>query len=287
MTNPAEEVGKARRQKLRDTCSLRDQARLACQRGRTATSWMHVLPSRQLHTSLSNAEFLSIARFWLGLSLFACPQAFWPCPSGCGQLADLFGDHFLCCPNSGISERHNGCRDFLFDVCIRAGVNTPKEQGCSGKKRQADLLLKAWDKGRDCAVDLTVEHPLAPSRWPLKLSAVTSVLRAAEARKITESEGACLSHGWDYTPAAFSPWGMAGPSAFQLITEITRKATGALSGQAKIKRANEIAQGLSLAMVRQVARQLKCRYDVMADIGDGQHAPPQASARGAAPRPTR
>ena len=189
------------------------------------------------------------------------------CPA-CGDPADVFGDHFLCCRQNGLTERHHALRDAFLDVCTKAGIAARPEQGCFGDTRDADLLLVGWSRGRNTAVDFTVVHPLAPSNWPLALEAVSRELKGAEARKVAVAEERCQHAGWAYQAAAFSPWGMPGPSAKGLLQEISRRAVAALGGWEKTRRLLEIQEGVSVTMQRQVARQLGLRYRVLQDLVD-------------------
>ena len=174
----------------------------------------------------------------------------------------------MCCRSNGIAERHNALRDEVLDVCTKSGIAARPEQGCFGDTRDADLLLVGWCKGRNTAVDFTVVHPLAPSNWPLRLEEVTRELKSAEARKVAIAEERCQYAGWSYLAAAFSPWGMAGPSGKGLLQEICRRAVASLSGWEKIRRQGEIAVGISVTLQQQVARQLSLRYRVLQDLAD-------------------
>ena len=77
-------------------------------------------------------------------------------------------------------------------------------------------------------MDFTVVHPLAPSHWPLRVEEAARELKAAEVRKTAIAEERCRRGAWLYQAAAFSPWGMPGPSAKGLLTEISRRALAAL-----------------------------------------------------------
>ena len=111
-------------------------------------------------------------------------------------------------------------------------------------------------------------HPLAPSNWPLRVEEVTRELKSAEARRVGIAEDRCRRAGWSFIAAAFSPWGMPGPSAKGLLQEISRRAVAALAGWEKTRRQGEIAQGISVTLQQQVARQLGLRYRVLQDLVD-------------------
>ena len=106
------------------------------------------------------------------------------------------------------------------------------------------------------------------THWPLRVEDAARELKAAELRKTAIAEERCRREAWLYQAAAFSPWGMPGPSAKGLLTEISRRAVAALSGWEKIRRQGEIAQGVSVTLQQQVARQLSLRYVVQQDLAD-------------------
>ena len=156
-------------------------------------------------------------------------------------------------------------------VCVQAGIQCRKEVPVPvrmhGDKRKAprpaDLLLINWDHGVDTAIDFTVSHPLALAHQPLVLKNVTRHGRQEEAAKL-ESEGPMCAHSrWAFQPAAFNPWGGMGPSACEILHEISKRATAELAGWLKTRRLTEIYQGISLALARHVARQLHLRSRVL------------------------
>ena len=139
---------------------------------------------------------------------------------------------------------------------------------CHGGTRDADLLLVGWCKGRSTAVDFTVVHPLGPSHWPLRLEEAARELKAAEAKKVGAAKERCQHAGWMYIAAAFSPWGIPGPSGKVLMQEIGRRAVASLAGWEKIRRQMQINEGFSVTLQQQVARQLSLRYRVLQDLAD-------------------
>ena len=175
---------------------------------------------------------------------------------------DPFGDHFVCCDKNGGTRRHNALRDALFDVLVRNSIPAAKEVTSGNRRRPADILLVAWERGRDVAVDLTVTHPLGLSAHPIVVQNVAQHCRRAETAKVTAEGDLCRQAGWGFNPAAFTPWGGCGPSARTLLYEVGRRATAALSGWPKLRRLREIREGLSLTMAREVARQLSLRNRV-------------------------
>jgi len=135
-------------------------------------------------------------------------------------------------------------------------------------ERPADILLIGWDRGRDVAVDLTVSHPLNLSNHPLSKEKAKHHLPEVERAKKDKEGAQCTSVGWGFHPAAFSPWGGAGPGAKSLWFELAKKLAPDLQGWPRHQLLRETVEGLSLCMARSTARQLglRCKVaDVCAD----------------------
>ncbi len=75
------------------------------------------------------------------------------------------------------------------------------------------MLLVGWSRGRKTAVDFTLCHPLAPSKWLLQLSVVADALKKTEKKKVLVAQERCTHARWSYVAAAFSPWEIPGPIA--------------------------------------------------------------------------
>ena len=256
----AEQVATEQRSRLCHLGSARDQARLRSQEGPISNGWMSVLPSRALRTDIGDVEYRVLLRWWLGLPLLPLGRTLPGCPL-CGEPVDAYGDHFVCCNKNGISRRHNALRDALFNVLVQHAIPVLKEDGTEGR-RQADVLLVGWERGRDVAVDLTVSHPLGLSKHPIVVANAAQHCRREEAAKVADEGDLCRRAGWGFIPAAFTPWGGCGPSARALLHEVGRQATAALEGWPKQRRLREIHEGLSLTLAREVARQLTLRNRV-------------------------
>ena len=254
-------VAMEQRSRLCKVGTARDMARLQCQAGPVANGWMSVLPNRATRTDICDPDYRLLLRWWLGLPILPVGQTLPSCPL-CGEPVDAFGDHLVCCDKNGNTRRHNALRDAIFDVLIASAIPSAKEVTSGDRQRPADILLIAWERGRDVAVDLTVTHPLGLSQHPLVVKSAARHCQRAEATK-TEAEGdLCLRAGWGFAPAAFTPWGGAGPTARALLHEVGRRATSHLSGWPKQRRLREIHENLSLTLAREVVRQLSVRNRV-------------------------
>ena len=236
-------------------------ARLRSQEGPIANGWMSVLPCKALRTDINDVDYRVLLHWWLGLPLLPIGCTPPGCPA-CGEPVDPFGDHFVCCPKNGITRRHNALRDAIFEVLVQNAIPAAKEVTSRNRKRPADILLVAWERGRDVAVDLTVTHPLGLASYPFVVDNAARHCQRAEAAKQAAEGDLCCAVQWGFIPAAFTPWGGSGPAARALLHEVGRRATAALSGWPKQRRLREIHEGLSLTLARDVTRQLGLRNRV-------------------------
>ena len=153
----SDQIAQMRCSQLRHMGTARDQVRIASQEGTLASAWLSVTPSRQANTTLSDTDFRSLCRYWLGLPLMpdgitrSCPL--------CSEAVDPFGDHFVNCRKNGRTRRHNAVRDCWSNLLTSASISHIREAPSTTGQRPADLLLLAWDKGRDIAVDFTITNP--------------------------------------------------------------------------------------------------------------------------------
>ena len=257
-----------RTNRLKTTGTARDQVRLIGQEGALASAWLTVTPSRAYNTSLSDTDFRSLCRFWLGLPLlpdgstYLCLQ--------CGEGVDPFGDLLVLCAKNGSTRRHNAVRDAWAFILSTAGISFIKEATSTSGRRPADILLLSWDLGRDTAVDFTVSQPLARDCYPLSLDRAKRHLTLAEDQKYSQERQtlAATTMRWGLLPAAFSLWGGMGTGAKHLLFEVTKRAKSDTPVQSKEFRNLEILQHLSMALARQLASQLSLRCRILEDLGD-------------------
>jgi hypothetical protein len=149
-----------------------------------------------------------------------------------------------------------------------SGIAHLKEVHAQGRERPADLLLIAWDKGRDLCVDLTVTSPFTAENYPLSLDQAGRHLKAAERKKLTKHAASCAAMGWGANPAAFSPWGTTGPAAASILQEILKRASADLESAAKGTRIQEMRQNLSVTLARSLAKQLALKNRMLEDSID-------------------
>ena len=71
-----------------------------------------------------------------------------------------------------------------------------------------------------------------------------------------------VESGWSFIPMGFGTFGNAGPSSIRLLSQVIQEATADLHGWEKTKRAMEIRLNISVALMRQVGRQLSLKNRV-------------------------
>ena len=261
----AEQCVKARKLRLHELGTARDQVRFTSQAGALATGWLQVLPSPSLGTVIPDTTFRSLCRWWLGLPLLPEGVTLPPCPL-CGQALDPFGDHFVVCKLNGPTRRHNALRDEWGRVLTQASIPWRKEVPTTGGDRPDDILLLNFSKGKHCSLDITVVSPTALGEYPLSALKAKGRLAAAERDKTNKEAASCARMGWSHHPAAYSTWGAQGPGASAFMAEILRQATADLEGWPKIRRIMEIRQGLSVTLAKQLGLQLALRCQVLESL---------------------
>ena len=88
--------------------------------------------------------------------------------------------------------------------------------------------------------------------------------QAEEAKYAKERQtGACTSMRWGMQPAAFSPWGGAGPSARHLLYETLRRVAPDHVGLAVEAKAREFRDTIYLTLARELARQLSLKCQIL------------------------
>ena len=109
------------------------------------------------------------------------------------------------------------------------------------------------------AVDFVCTHPTGLAQYPLVADNAARHCNQAEARKVQMDGPPCEAKGWGFSPFATSTWGGLGSSAKAVLFEVTKRATADLEGWTRIRALDEIREGLSVTLMRQVARQLSIK----------------------------
>ena len=174
---------------LVNSSSARDRARLRCISGDSAGVWLEPCPIASCGLSFTPAEFSILSRWWLGLNLV--PVCTTPYCTSCGDAMDAFGDHALCCKKAGMIERHTHVVQFFWHLATAAGLHVDVEVRAGDNLRPADLLLSHWKGGGPLAVDVSISHPLAPSRSVAAVLSGNDSANEAERDKHTKYDSVC------------------------------------------------------------------------------------------------
>ena len=134
-----------------------------------------------------------------------------------------------------------------------------KEAERLDKRRPADVLLLNWSRGQHVAVDFVCTHPAGVANHPLVVENTTKHCNRAELQKVRADAPACEAKGWGFSPFAISTWGGLGSSAKAVLFEVTKRVTADLQGWPRSQALEDIRQGLSVTLMRQVARQLSAK----------------------------
>jgi hypothetical protein len=258
----AEKVAEMQSQRLDSSGTARDRTRRVCQKGPVATGWLGALPNKALRTEIPDIEFRLLLRWWLGIPILPTGATLPRCPLCMGSI-DPFGDHFVGCEQNRCTQRHNAFRDAFHAMCVRYGIAVQKEAECVAGRRPADILLVNWSRGQHVAVDFVCSHPAGLAQHPLVADNAKRHCNLAEARKMQTDGPPCEAKGWGFSPFALSTWGGLGTSAKSVLFEVTKRATADLQGWPKTHALLEIREGLSVTLMRAIARQLlaKCRVE--------------------------
>ena len=232
-------------------------------------------PCPSAGTTLDAFSYRSLLRWHLGVPLIPVILSGRPCPLGCGQPLDPFGDHVVCCRRNKLWQRHRTLQAFLTAALRARGIPVKEEVSiCSDLKRDADILLPHWDGAAGLAIDVGVCHPCPPSTgWSAEASAKTLAARAD--RKIAKYGDRCRAQGARFAPFVLGVWGSLAPGATDLWLEVQRRLAAHISGPARSRFIAELKQNLSLSLMRGVAAQLSAMNVVLeagAGAGDTNHA---------------
>ena len=127
--------------------------------------WLNASPCKALGLHMSNKEFQVSLKYHLGLPVFSGEGI---CPA-CGKSSDALGDHAVGCGGEGERiSRHNALRDALFQAASQAALGPSKEESAlipGSNCRPADVFLRGFENGMDCALDVTVVSPCSNASW--------------------------------------------------------------------------------------------------------------------------
>ena len=175
----------------------------------------------------------------------------------CGACQDAFGDHALSCPSLGMYKRHNVMRDTFVNLTSAAGLQCRTSVSLPGTNLvPADLFLPSFSDV-PTAVDVSVVHPLHPSR---SAHAAVTTGAAAEARaeeKVALYGQECQSRHWDLWAVVgetTGAWNQAGQRFIQRLARKRALSTGEVLREVAADTWTAVAHALARAVARQLAR---------------------------------
>ena len=184
------------------------------------------------------------------------------------------GDHTLWCTSSGRYARHNVIRDTLAHSLRGFGFSCRTEVQLPGSTLvPADIFVQNLSDDPSTAVDVSVVHPLQPSR---SASAAVAAGTAAEERalaKVRDYEEACQARSWRFVAFVAESTGAWNQAAQRLVRQAVR-AHALRTGEDSAAVATSMWITLSRALAQTVARQLvRAQAPGQGDVPVGLTAP--------------
>ena len=260
----AERLGQVSLNRLIDTVTPRDQARILEQGNSVTGSFMSVAPNAAIRSLIPSSLYRLGLRWWLGCPLMEAADGDLKCP-GCSAVVDVFGDHLLCCRRNNFLHRHTALQEGLAVILTEAGQPFTKEAvipHCpDGQLRPADILLPGWDNGQDTALDVTLVHG-----WQVAMQSTSvtrerwrSFLRKKEQLKHQRYDNACRRAHWSFAALAMGTWGGVGPEGARVFHRILKRAACWLEGDLRAERQEELKRSFGLSVARHIWRLLDAK----------------------------
>ena len=168
----------------------------------------------------------------------------------------------MCCKKNNFYGRHFAVQEAMAWMALsgsqpflrEAAVSKHNAEVGPGPRalRPADLLLKAWQGGKEVAVDVTVKHPIQVDQAPYAGPKAEAYLKQIETRKETMYRVPCEKEGWLLTPAGFNIWGGVGPKAKDVLAKLMARGVAAVPTELQPLRRAELRQNLGVSLMRQV-----------------------------------
>ena len=146
-------------------------------------------------------------------------------------------------------------RDALAVTLKAHGISCRTEVAINGRERPADLALDHFDPKGPLAIDLHVNHPLAPG-LPHEFDSVASTLAQKDSAKLTKYGSLCESAGWLFQPLGFHPWGGLAPLGSALLHRMVKQAVGDSQGWERMQKIQSFRHDVSFSLMKFVAQQL-------------------------------
>ena len=212
-------------------------------------------PTSLATTCMPPTDYVLLLKWHLGVPIIPIHYSGRRC-AACGRAVDPFGDHAVMCPCSAFHDRHLGANNFVCRVLQEAGIPHRREQSVDGSgSRPADILLPGFARGQDVAVDITITHPIQVHRAH-GFGAAKLAMEGARREKYRAHQQTCSRVGVRFEPLVMDTWGGVHGGAGSIWSSIVQAASRGLRVAERAARLGALRQGLSLSVVRTVARQL-------------------------------
>ena len=158
-------------------------------------------------------------------------------------------------------------QDTLFRLITRAGFAARKEQATPECTRPGDVFVGRLETNGPAAIDITVRHPLAPSR-PVRTAGEVDRWRVAQEQdKVVKYRGICGMFGWSLIPFVADCYDGLGGEARSLVSMCLRHLLAQKEPGARRGAEADAWQSILLPLAKEVARQL--RSSLFATSGSG------------------
>ncbi|CAM8889842.1 unnamed protein product [Rhodiola kirilowii] len=183
--------------------------------------WTTAIPTPFSGLHMNPAAYRMALKYRTGRNVFPVSQA---CTSCRGlQTSDAAGDHDSHCPGGGRRiRRHNAVRDALFTFFREANLGPRLEVAglLEGGEKPADILVPAWDDGKDLCVDVSIVSPFVGEGAEMESG---EAARRAEERKISIYGAGCSANGLIFEPFIMESLGGFGGRADRLIRTVAAR----------------------------------------------------------------
>jgi hypothetical protein len=219
--------------------------------GAHAGLWLLSPSPLQQPAKWDSVEWQSLLRWRLGIS-----QELSLVCEACGCSQDCMGDHSLCCTASGLYGRHNYIRDTLASALRSMNFPCRTEVALPGTELvPADIFVPTLAEDSPTAIDVSVVHPLQPSRSASATVTAGTFAETRAASKVTMYGEKCTARSWAYCAFVAETTGSWNQAAQRLVRKLVR-AHSLRSGEQQADIAASLWLLLSRALARSVGKQL-------------------------------
>ena len=141
---------------------------------------------------------------------------------------------------------------FGFEAARSGHLAPHMEEGAlipGNRGKPADIFIPHWTGGKDTALDVTVVHPLTPSRLSTSAESPGSTLETAFKNKCRNTEDACAQEGIIFLPLPEESLGGWHPKALAELKRLARAQARARGGK-EDEASRHLLQRLSVLLMK-------------------------------------